>query len=632
MMLVNSVKSSMNYRKDIDGLRALAVLPVVFFHAGMPGFQGGFVGVDIFFVISGFLITSIIAEEIKQNKFSVTSFYERRIRRILPALFTVVVFTYAVSFFLFTPTYFKNVGQSVAATSLFSSNILFWRQSNYFAAPASVKPLLHTWSLAVEEQFYIFFPPLLWIIFRYFRACVAFLIAALALFSMAFNVWMVNENAATAFYLTPYRIWELLIGSALALGLIPVVRSQMHAEVLGSIGLGLIVWSVISFSSATVFPGWAALVPCLGAAALIYSGIGARTTYVGRMLEWRPVVFVGLLSYSLYLWHWPIIVFTRYYLLDEPTHAEMTLAIIVMAALSFFSWKYVEKPFRKKDGVLNRVYLFRGTGGVIFIFVSVGLATHVSGGMPQRFDTTYRHIVGKEILGEGTCFLREDQRAQEWKSDRCFMAIGFPTTALLWGDSFAAHYAAGFKLSENSFGTNILQYTSAQCAPVRNFAPKQHPYCGEFNRGVEAVIRNSGAKTIIMSARWSDAEAIGLRVKDVTGTVIWLRSMGLRVIVIGQSPLYAFNAEDLINRELSLKKSFGDKANNLVPLKLNQDLAMAVRDGGGQFIDPEAVLCKGQSCIFRVDGMPLIWDDGHLSEFGSQWLLGKFIALIKGGA
>jgi len=264
----------LKYRPDIDGLRAIAVLAVLFFHTGVPGFSGGFVGVDIFFVISGFLITSIILKDIKEEQFSIARFYERRIRRIFPALFPVIAFTLAVGAYLFDANAFKDLGQSITATTLFSSNILFWRESGYFAAASFTKPLLHTWSLAVEEQFYIFFPLALVFIHRFLKSRYILWIGIAIILSLGASIWGVYYKPSPTFYLVPTRAWELLAGSVLALGVLPNPSSAWLRNLLSATGLGLIMYSVGFYTEVTLFPGHNAIAPVMGAWLIIYSNRG----------------------------------------------------------------------------------------------------------------------------------------------------------------------------------------------------------------------------------------------------------------------------------------------------------------------------------------------------------------------
>lgn len=294
---------SLKYRADIDGLRAIAVLVVIFFHAGIPGFSGGFVGVDVFFVISGFLITSIIVNEIDEGKFSIARFYERRIRRIFPALFPVIVFTVVAGAFLYDFVSFKELGKSIVATTLFSSNIHFWHQAGYFDTESIRKPLLHTWSLAVEEQFYIVFPLLLLAINRFGKKLYLPWLLGIGLLSLFASIYGIYSNPSVTFYMVPTRAWELLAGSILALQRIPLLKSNSYRNLFSVTGFGLICYSVVCYTEATLFPGANALAPVIGASLIIYSGMEGGASTVKKFLSVKPLVSIGLISYSLYLWH-----------------------------------------------------------------------------------------------------------------------------------------------------------------------------------------------------------------------------------------------------------------------------------------------------------------------------------------
>jgi peptidoglycan/LPS O-acetylase OafA/YrhL len=273
---------SQHYRRDIDGLRTVAVLPVVFGHAGLSLFSGGFVGVDVFFVISGFLITGILLREIEAGAFSLIGFYERRARRILPALFVVMAVCLAMAWFTWSPMRLEDLGTASIATLLFASNILFWiQESDYFASEVLREPLLHTWSLAIEEQFYLFFPLLLWVLAGQTRRRVVAVILALAGMSFVFSVWATYHRPVVGFYLIPSRIWELALGALLALGVFPAIRHRAMAEALAALGLLAIGLSVFFLHEGARFPGMAALPPVLGAVAIIWAG-GKRASDMGR--------------------------------------------------------------------------------------------------------------------------------------------------------------------------------------------------------------------------------------------------------------------------------------------------------------------------------------------------------------
>lgn len=357
----------MIYRREIDGLRALAVLPVIFYHAGFAGFGGGFVGVDVFFVISGYLITSIIVEEHAQARFTLAGFYERRARRILPALFVVLFACLPLAWWLLLPYELVEFGESLMAVVVFASNILFWLNTDYFAATAEQIPLLHTWSLAVEEQYYVLFPLLLLLLWRLGKVWVFASLAVITLLSLGYSEWMWrNASVEANFFLLPSRAWELMLGALAALYLRERTLPQGQLAQWGSIiGLGLLCYAVVFFHEAIPFPGLAALVPTVGAVLLIV--FAAPSTWVGSLLACKPLVGIGLLSYSAYLWHQPVFVFARLQALDALPILWMVGFSVLSFVLAYISWRWVEQPFR------NRQNFSRGQIFTMALFVSVVL-------------------------------------------------------------------------------------------------------------------------------------------------------------------------------------------------------------------------------------------------------------------
>ncbi len=366
---------SLTYRPEIDGLRAVAILPVVLYHAGIAGFPGGFVGVDVFFVISGYLITSIILAERRAGRFSLVNFYARRIRRILPALFVMMAACYPLAFVLLGPSAMAEFAGSVTAATVFVANLFFYDISGYFATAAEVKPLLHTWSLAVEEQFYLVFPALVLLTWRMGARRQAVLLAVLALASLALAQWDITQGKADrAFFMLQTRLWELMAGALAAFWLSSprgqALRAGGRLRHGALLGLALILFAVIAYDGETRFPGLAALPPVLGAALVIVCA--TPRCLAGRVLGLRPVVFVGLVSYSFYLWHVPLLVFTRIGTGRED--AALMLGVCALAfGLSCLSWRYVERPIRRMHALPAR-RLF-GTAAVAMALVGgLGLA------------------------------------------------------------------------------------------------------------------------------------------------------------------------------------------------------------------------------------------------------------------
>jgi peptidoglycan/LPS O-acetylase OafA/YrhL len=373
----------MNYRPEIDGLRAIAVAAVILFHAGFSVFSGGFIGVDVFFVISGFLITTIIVDDLQKGSFSLLRFYERRARRILPALFVVMAACIPFAYRLLSPDDLKDFSQSLAAISLFASNILFWGESGYFDTQADLKPLLHTWSLAVEEQFYVVFPLMLlaaWRLGTRRLTAMMILIAVLASGSLFLAVGEVSRFPSAAFYLLPGRAWELLVGALAAFvadrrhGLRNIGGgSPLFGEVVSIAGLSMILYCVFGYDEQTPFPGLNAVAPALGTALLLL--FATRATWTGRMLAWEPLVGLGLISYSAYLWHQPLFAFTRHALLSEIPPALAVVLCVATVTLASLSWRYVEQPLRDRS-LISRGGVFAFSVAGILLFVGLGAVGH----------------------------------------------------------------------------------------------------------------------------------------------------------------------------------------------------------------------------------------------------------------
>ena len=620
------------YRSDIDGLRAVAVLPVVFYHAGIPYFSGGYVGVDIFFVISGFLITGLIAAELECGTFSISAFYERRIRRIFPALFFMVFLVMLAGIVILLPKEFTYYGQSAIATAIFVSNIFFWKTtSNYFDGPAEIHPLLHTWSLAVEEQFYILFPLLLFFIFKYAKGYLWHILLFILFSSLIVSVWGVHNAPTATFYLAPTRAWELLIGSVLAIGVIPAVKRSFTAALAGLIGLICIGYSVFFYDSDTAFPGLAALVPCLGAAFIIYAGSGNHKTLVSALLSSRLLVGIGLISYSLYLWHWPLIVFLRHHiLLRALTPLETACVVAASFIMAIISCRYVEKPFRGQSGFFTRPKLF-GAGFIcIALSITLGLSLSMNSGLPQRFEGLDKVAMQKEAqIPEwasykwNDCFISD---TKNWKRSSCQISQDSADggRALLWGDSFAAHYAAGF-LQQPNIPFFLLQYTSPRCPPLLDYYAASNPECTEFNKAVFDLIKENKIDTVIMSAKWySYLVRSKMSYQQIGLTVNKLSEEGIQVILIGQSPLYGFTYPDEFYFSQLRHATDPGFAEVEFPASINSEIEKSAPKA--IFFDPTAQLCHGGKCLYREGNMYLVADSGHFTQYGSKKMVAALLA------
>ncbi|HEX3809434.1 MAG TPA: acyltransferase family protein [Rhizomicrobium sp.] len=642
------------YRSDIDGLRAVAVVPVVLYHYGVTAVSGGFVGVDIFFVISGFLITSLIYTEIAEGRFSIVRFYERRIRRIFPALFAVLIATSAVAAVVLFPEDFRYYSESLFATVFFASNFEFWRESDYFATAAALKPLLHTWSLAVEEQFYLIFPLLLHFIRRVAPTRQMLLIALIFALSFVYSAWSVKAAPVSAFYLAPARIWELLLGSLLAIGRIPVPQSVWARNAVSVAGIAAIGWAIFTFTPATPFPGPNALFPCVGAALVIYAG-SSGPNVVSGILGSRPFVFIGLISYSLYLWHWPLIAFARYYGLTEPAVPEVILLLGLAAALSVLSWRYIETPFRK-SGVVPRSRIFRYAAwsmAAAVVFAIPGIALE---GLPQRYSPDVQRILAgeKDIHKErGRCFL-DLGLAKVRAAKFCRLGdLSAKPDFLLWGDSHSdAIFSAVEQVARESKRAGYFAGQS-DCPPLIGDSPSNGKNCAEFVQAVADFAKRRDIKEVILVARWA-LIAEGTSYPDENGTqlslpaykktpgnhVVFSRGFnatiaalitaGKKVIVVGPIPEVSRSVPESLAK-IKLRSLDLDIRPTAAAFFARQNFVLrTIKDAkqhyGITLVFPSDVLCDASKCNVAKDGKPLYRDDNHLNVWGAEQL----VPLLRG--
>lgn len=640
----------MKHRPDIDGLRAIAVVPVVLFHAGVRHVAGGYIGVDVFFVISGFLITGILMEDIRKDRFSIANFYERRARRILPALFTVLLFSSIAAYKLLLPNDAYDYGRSLIATLLFASNIAFSRQMGYFDGPSEMKPLLHTWSLAVEEQFYIVYPLFLFLVTRFFRKRYTLAIGGMLFLSLGYSIWHVNTHPTTSFYLATTRAWELLIGGILAVQGIPKLHNKLSANLLGIAGMGLIAYGVFAFSSATPFPGVNALYPCVGAALIIYCGMEADTL-IGRMLSLKPVVFVGLISYSLYLWHWVIIVFAKHYL-GRPLVGLEKIAVIVAAFLiASLTWKFVENPFRGRGAIGTRVWIFSGAAAIAMLFVVFGGLALATDGFPSRFSGEARFLINS----------RDDFWKRRDACDEKICRVGnadAPESFILWGDSHAGALAPAFEhLAQADHLAGVVAFHSG-CAPLLQLKRygAQAVDCTDFGNSVVDYIKAHHIKNVFLHSRWGlYTEAVrpeqgvpllltpDLRPEEnyavfaqlVHSTLKELHDLDLNVVIIASVPEVGTNVPETLARDAISGKP--------VALDLPRDqfmkrqerafqvLRRAADEYSDQIVYPHEALCATSECSVVNNQYPLYSDDDHLSVHGALYLTPMFETLLKAG-
>ncbi|MEQ8897119.1 MAG: acyltransferase family protein [Roseovarius sp.] len=497
----------MHYRPDIDGLRTIAVVPVLVFHAGL-GLSGGFTGVDVFFVISGYLITTLLLGEMDDNRFSLLSFYERRARRILPALFTVMLATTCAALLLMTPTDLVGYAKSAASTAGFLANIWFYTQEGYFTEAAELKPLLHTWSLGVEEQYYLLFPPLLWLAIRIGRNRPPVLLLTLAgLASFALSAHAAIHAPDAAFYLPHYRVWELLLGSGLALAatrgwLDRPARRPLLTGAAGLSGLAMIAAATLLYGPETRFPGAAALLPCLGAALVIWSGTNTRTP-AARLLALPPMVWIGKLSYSLYLWHWPVIAFAVYRKGADLTATEGVACLLLALVLSALSWRLVEQPFRNRARVSRRA-IFTSAATATALTLAVAAYTAHRDGLPARMPHAFLELTETGPLMQPRIDCHFVTAARADAGDVC--RRGAPDTRasfIFAGDSHAFALSPAIFGAAESLGLAGFHYTYPGFRPLAGVRKPGYP---ELRDQVEAFIAFLDARphvrTIYITAFW----------------------------------------------------------------------------------------------------------------------------------
>jgi len=669
-------KPSSNYRADIDGLRGIAVLCVVLFHAGVAGFDGGFVGVDIFFVISGYLICGIIQREISEQRFSYAKFYARRARRILPALFVVLLVCFVTAAPVMTGAEMQDFSKSAVANIAAVSNIYFWKSANYFSTSAELKPLMMTWSLSVEEQFYLFFPPVLLLIRRY-KWSVGGVLAALTALSLMASVWMTSRNPSTAFFLLPARAWELGIGALLAHydGRAALARRAPPAwvkQALGAGGLVAVLAAVTLYDHTTAFPGIAAALPVLGAAMLI----AANDSLVNRViLGSKALVFVGLVSYSWYLWHWPMLSFARL-VADRPLGVGTALTLVALAfLLAIASWRFVERPFRTSTtGDAGTLWRY-GAATAAMLAVGAGLAA--GRGWPQRLPDDFVAIERSAPMPGDVCLVGYGQTALNL-SPACVAGAGHGSLALL-GDSHAAAIAGGLRALASRHGIGFNQLTKASCPALQGVSRRmlnQPPHareCASFNQAALARVRDDPAiKTVVLAGYWSapfDQEAAGQRFvldtqpdaevtpgqsreylrQGLAATVGMMTAAGKTVVLVKDVPMFGFDpvravaaalipARKAMATVLGMPPS-GDGQTAADSLVINKgDVASAYIDDIGRrypavmLVDPAATLCAAGRCSYSGRADLYYLDSQHLTAVGGRVMLNQpaIVALLAG--
>ncbi len=651
--------SVLNYRPEINGLRAIAVLAVLLCHAGIAGFSGGYVGVDVFFVISGFLITSLILKDLQAERFSFINFWERRARRILPPAVVVMAATAVAGWFLYLPHDYDLLGQQLAAQSVFGSNFLFKMQEGYFDVSSLTKPLLHTWSLAVEEQFYLVFPVVAYFTWKYRRDKVARYLWVCAIITFIAAAFIVRNSPSSAFYLLPFRAWELLMGSLLAVKAPQIALAARTREILSWAGLVLIAVPIVVYNDDTLFPGALALPPCLGTALIILANTSGQT-FLGRVLSLRGPVFIGLISYSLYLWHWPVMAFVRYSQLFEFTTLMACACMAGAFVLAILTWHFIEKPVRSRRVLGTTKQVYGASALSLLLLLGLGFTIHATKGMPQRLSDEVSQLAAGALdtnPHRDACDKPKFERFAH--DDICQLNPGknIAPTIMVWGDSMADGMATGFYDLAQEHGINGHIATAHGCPPVLGFSQRVYKGfdCPGFNTHVFDLIMQKNIKTVFLIGNWTDhlrPENDNFEYADMDWyepykpyysqitmaalrrTADKLEEHGVKVYIVIDPPYVGFDPP----RYLAMRALY--KMNNLpdtVPLatylggrKSNIDTFMSINaESDLVFIDPQKQMCNDTDCMVHDGHHSLYYNPGHLSAYGGRYMKPLLAPYVK---
>ena len=634
----------MEYRREIDGLRALAVVPVILYHAGIEPFSGGFVGVDVFFVISGYLITAIILAEKQAGTFSLLNFYERRVRRILPALFAVMFASLPFAWYLMVPHELKAFSQSLMAVSLFSSNVLFWKQSDYFDPDAALKPLIHTWSLGVEEQYYLLFPILLMLTWRFGKRWLTIVLSLLALLSLIAAQWGSLNRPEATFYLLPTRGWELFVGSFIAIFLARFRGDQTGSatrqasnqsainvgDQLGSaLGLLLIAYGIFGFTSKTPFPGFYALVPTVGAALIIL--FAKQQTVVGKLLASKIFVGIGLVSYSIYLWHQPMLSFIKI----SNGHSELGARDLVIyftgtLVLSVLAFKFIETPFRRKS--LSRKALFASMAICAMLFCVAGYLGHKSGGF-QEYKlaqiSNARRALLVDVAKERELFTKAYNEHIPYLTRSLFDQDSSKKKVLLIGDSTARDLATTLFVYQTLFPNYQFQLLLHENECMYESA-KLGNSCSESYAAIQSSQLLKEADLIVIGFLWK----ADMSPQSVSGLLSSVQKSNKKLIVLGSASFLdmASVTYGLAKSDKALTQDDIDKVvfnsrrqkferGNTVAAQIAQQMNVKYVDRKDWYCDYQAKKCA----IVSLEKGSVIWDDVHLSNYGRKVTADKLL-------
>lgn len=666
-----------DYKPQIDGLRALAVLPVIFFHAGFQYFQGGFVGVDVFFVISGYLITKIILKDIKQKKFSLINFYKRRARRILPALYFIVLFSIPFAIFIMNKEQLHFYSEQIISVLIFVSNFFFWNNTGYFNHNSDLQPLLHTWSLSVEEQFYIIFPIIILFLSKYFKNRIVFFIILISLISLAasqiggnFKIQNISSQfpflslpfdvfwqaGAANFYLPFGRIWELMLGSLIAILIKKKISKKTYVENIFSLtGFGMIVLSIIFFSESLLYPSLFTLLPCIGTGLIIV--YANDKTYLYKFLTLKPIVFLGLVSYSLYLWHQPILALNRIQFGYNLNFFHTLVLLIISFFLSIFTWKFIEQPFRKKAIINDRKFLK-------ILFLSFTIISVISCFIyfdkikSKRFEIPNKIQSSIQMADNKGCLDIEEAHLNSQKEWYCELGKKNENISFaIIGDSHALAMKPGFDIAAKEIGQKGIMTGFSGCPgligiqSIRNDIQKRN--CKKLSEKFYEFVKEKKIKKLFLISRWTyytDGEYHGRNFQHITNknnlfqskknsrysfqyglenTIKKFEEMNVEVNFVNQVPLQHFSAKLLYENSYDKSKNKVD-ISKLRKNSINKDKSLefqsfvrkelnSLKSKGYNFniIDLHNFFCDDRKCLVGNGDFSYYSDENHLSIKGS---------------
>ncbi len=623
------------YRPDIDGLRAVAVLLVLLDHIQVKRFAGGFIGVDVFFVISGYLIGAHILHDLDAGNFSLARFYERRFRRIVPAFLVVLLATTFLAYRYLAPGELVPFGQSEVGALFSFSNIVLWQQAGYFDLPSLLKPLLHTWSLGVEEQLYIAFPLLLLLLSRLLRKHLAAILCALCVLGFLTACFWTLHARSAAFFLAPLRAWEFLLGTLLVLGVLPALTRPWQRELAAAAGMLLILVPALIYTDATLFPGVGALPPCLGALLIIAAG-QAGPSAVGRLLASAPLRSIGLISYSLYLWHWPLQVFQTTDRILVPDRYPLWLMQLAVCAASFLlaalSWYFIEQPFRAGRLRSARVLVFSSAAAIVAALFWYAHTVALQGwSLPPSFPRSADYNEAKLVVQNpadaryGTCYVDASSFAASFQSSVCLADVPGRPQVLLLGDSHAGAIYPGLKAVFPQL--NLSQLNAAGCTPVLHHPKWLFVDCSAVNRFLfEVYLPHHHVDTVLLVARW-----FGWDIDDLGETIAWFHQHHIKVILFGPS----IEFDQSLVRLLQIARQDNDPTvltRHRAPLAQQMDRQMAALARDQWHVpyismvqdlcppptpQPASTLTADGCAVYAAPGIALLYDTDHLSPAGS---------------